>query len=116
MAPKRSDEGVSVNGQSAAQPAAPTIKWDDSEITNCYANVCNVSSSREEVVLVFGMNKEWERNPGDIQVKLSSRIILSPYAAKRMAMLLNNVMQQYEARFGQMDVGILRTNDQVETS
>ena len=62
------------------------------------------------------VNKAWERNPGDIQVKLSSRVILSPFAAKRMAMLLNNVMQQYEARFGHMDVGTIRTNDQVETS
>jgi hypothetical protein len=114
MALKRSEESTSTNSQTAAQPAAPTIKWDDSEITNCYANVCNVSSSREEVVLVFGVNKQWERNPGDIQVKLSSRVILSPFAAKRMAMLLNNVMQQYEARFGQMDVGMIRTNDQVE--
>ena len=113
MTSKRSEEAPSANLQTPTQPAAPTITWDDSEITNCYANVCNVSSSREEVVLVFGVNKAWERNPGDIQVKLSSRVILSPFAAKRMAMLLNNVMQQYEARFGSMDVGTVRTNDQV---
>jgi hypothetical protein len=116
MASKRSDETSSANGQTAVPAGTPTIKWDDSEITNCYANVCNVSSSREEVVLVFGVNKAWERNPGDIQVKLSSRVILSPFAAKRMAILLNNVMQQYEARFGPMDVGTLRSNDQVETA
>jgi hypothetical protein len=116
MPSKRSEESVSTNGQAAAQPPAQTITWDDSEITNCYANVCNVSSSREEVVLVFGVNKQWERNSDDIQVKLNSRVILSPFAAKRMTMLLNNVMQQYEDRFGHMDVGVLRGNDQATTS
>jgi hypothetical protein len=116
MTVKRNDDSPSADRQTPNQSGAPTIKWDDSEITNCYANVCNVSSSREEVVLVFGVNKAWERNPGDIQVKLSSRIILSPFAAKRMAMLLNNVMQQYEARFGPMDVGTVTARDQVGTS
>lgn len=90
-----------------------TVRWDDADITNFYANVCNVSSSREEVVMVRGVNKAWERNPGAVQVKLSNRIILSPFAAKRLSMLLNNVPQQYEARFGAMDVGV---TCQTETS
>ena len=31
------------------------IKWDDSNMRSGYANVCNVTSTREEVVLLFGM-------------------------------------------------------------
>ena len=85
--------------------SAPTIRWDDSGITNSYANVCNVSSSREEVVLVFGINKAWERTAEEVQVQLTNRVILSPFAAKRLSMLLNNVLQQYESRFGVMNVG-----------
>ncbi|MEP7157787.1 MAG: DUF3467 domain-containing protein [Chloroflexota bacterium] len=104
MPPKRVEETIASNGHPQTQPSTPTIKWDDSDITNSYANVCTVSSSREEVVLVFGVNKAWERILGDIQVKLSSRVILSPFAAKRLAMLLNNVVEQYEARFGVMDL------------
>jgi len=93
-------------------PANPTIKWDDSGITNSYANVCNVSSSREEVVLVFGINKAWERGAKDVQVQLTNRLILSPFAAKRLAGLLNNVLQQYETRFGVLEPGAPRTGDQ----
>lgn len=81
----------------------PKVRWDDSNITNSYANVCNVSSSREEVVLVFGMNNTWERGRQDVQVQLTDRIILSPFAAKRLAGLLNNVLQQYESRFGPLE-------------
>ncbi|MDD5049800.1 MAG: DUF3467 domain-containing protein, partial [Methanoregulaceae archaeon] len=36
-----------------------TIKWDDSKMTSSYANVCNVSSTREEVTLLFGTNQTW---------------------------------------------------------
>lgn len=89
-------------------PAGPTVKFDDTGITNAYANVCNVSSSREEVVLVFGMNNAWERDASEVRVKLNSRVILSPFAAKRLALLLDNVVKQYEARFGTMDVGVVQ--------
>ena len=99
-----------------AAPAAPKhatgpiVKFDDTGISNAYANVCNVSSSREEVVVVFGMNNAWERDASEVRVKLNSRVILSPFAAKRLGLLLNSVVQQYEARFGAMDVGIAQTD------
>ena len=86
-------------------PTGPVVKFDDTGIINAYANVCNVSSSREEVVLVFGMNNAWERDASEVHVKLNSRVILSPFAAKRLALLLNSVVQQYETRFGVMDMG-----------
>jgi hypothetical protein len=41
-------------------------------------------------------------------VKLNSRVILSPFAAKRLAMLLDTVMKQYEVCFGVMDVGVIQ--------
>jgi Protein of unknown function (DUF3467) len=95
----------------APKPATgPAVKFDDTGITNAYANVCNVSSSREEVVLVFGMNNAWERDASEVRVKLNSRVILSPFAAKRLAMLLDSVVKQYESRFGSMDVGIVQTD------
>jgi len=88
--------------------AGPIVKFDDTGITNAYANVCNVSSSREEVVLVFGMNNAWERDVSEVRVKLNSRVILSPFAAKRLSLLLESVIKQYESRFGTMDVGVVQ--------
>jgi hypothetical protein len=95
----------------AERPQAVTVRWDDSEVTNSYANVCNVLSSREEVVLVFGVNKAWEKGAADIQVKLSNRIILSPFAAKRLSLLLENVLKQYETRFGVMHLELPRQTE-----
>ena len=58
------------------------------------------TSSREEVVLVFGMNNAWERDASGVRVKLNSRVILNPFAAKRLSMLMDSVVKQYESRFG----------------
>ena len=99
----------------APRPAAtsPTIRWDDSHLKSSYANVCNVSSTREEVVLAFGINQAWERGQAEVQVQLTDRIILSPFAAKRLAELLGNVMREYEARFGSLDPGTRRPGEGV---
>ena len=84
----------------AAATGTPSIRWDDSRMQSAYANVCNVASTREEVVLLFGINQAWHAGQQEIPIQLSSRIIISPHVAKRLAELLSNVLRQYEARFG----------------
>ena len=78
------------------------IIWDDSNMRSTYANVCNVASTREEVTLLFGTNQTWHTGQKELTVGLSDRIILNPYAAKRLSMLLNNVVKEYESRFGEI--------------
>jgi hypothetical protein len=80
------------------------INWDDSNITSTYANVCNVISSREEVSMLFGMNQRWDAEKNELIIDLSDRIVLNPYAAKRVALLLGNVIQQYEEKFGEISL------------
>jgi len=80
--------------------ATPTVQFDVSSLQSTYANVCNVSSTREEVVLAFGVNNVWERGQANIQVQLTNRIVLNPYAAKRLAAVLNRVVAEYESKFG----------------
>jgi len=81
----------------------PKVKWDDTQMRTSYANVCNVAGTREEVALLFGTNQTG-LNAQEVSVKLSDRVILSPYAAKRLAALLNNVVAEYEKRFGVLSV------------
>jgi len=81
----------------------PTIRWDDSKMRSVYANVCNVSSTREEVTLLFGTNQAWRAGQKEVGIELTDRIIVSPYAAKRLSILLNNTVEEYEKRFGSLD-------------
>ncbi len=57
------------------------IKWDDSNMKSSYANVCNVTSTREEVVMLFGMNQAWNRGQKEVTIQL-----------------------KYESRFGVLNV------------
>jgi hypothetical protein len=83
------------------------IKWDDANLKTSYANVCHVSSTREEVTLLFGINQGVQGTPAgprDVTVQLSDRVIVSPFAAKRLLRLLDGVLREYEARFGALEV------------
>ena len=78
----------------------PSIRWDDSKMRSVYANVCNVSSTREEVTLLFGTNQAWRAGQKEVAIELTDRVILSPFAAKRLSRLLSSVVDEYEKRFG----------------
>jgi Protein of unknown function (DUF3467) len=83
--------------------ATPTVRFDVCNLQSSSANVCNVSSSREEVVLAFGVNNVWERGQANMQVQMTNRIVLNSYAAKRLAIVLNRVVAEYESRFGALN-------------
>ncbi len=92
----------------------PQVKWDDSNMKSSYANVCNVMSTREEVVLLFGINQAWHAGQKEVTVQLTDRIILSPFAAKRLSLLLTNLVREHESRFGQLSVDISRPGDPIQ--
>ena len=88
----------------ASGTRGPVIRWDDSRMQSSYANVCNVSSTREEVTLLFGTNQNWHTGQSELVVQLTDRIMMNPYAAKRLSLLLNNVIDEYEKRFGELKI------------
>jgi len=89
----------------AADQTTPRVRWDSSNLQSSYANVCSVTSTREEVVLNFGINQAWERGQTEMEIQLTNRIILSPFAAKRMAEGLNKLLDEYESRYGKLSTG-----------
>ena len=110
MATKDSQEAKDVKpaAQSAAQPAirppggGPKVVWDDSKMHTSYANVCNVLGTREEIMLLFGANQAWHGGQKEVTVALSERIVLNPFAAKRLLQLLGQGLKEYEARYGEL--------------
>jgi hypothetical protein len=95
------------NGGATGRPGVPTVNWDDSSMKTSYANVVNATSTREEVTLFFGTNLTW--NPSEARefhVRLSDRIVLNPFAAKRLWILLGAILKEYESRFGALNMDI----------
>jgi hypothetical protein len=83
----------------------PKIVWDDTNMRSVYANVTNVTGGREELIVLFGMNQAWQSGQKEVKVQLTERVVLSPFAAKRLAILLVKTITEYEKRFGTLDVG-----------
>ena len=102
MAANKPAENAEAKGPQGQQDTK--IKWDDSNMKSSYANVCNVTSTREEVVMLFGINQAWNRGQKEVTIQLTDRVIISPYAAKRLVLLLDGVVKEYEKRFGALNV------------
>lgn len=89
------------------------VRWDDSTIRSLYANVCNVTGTREEIILLFGVNQSWNSSQRELVVQLLDRIMMSPYAAKRLKPFAQQFLREYEAWYGQLQT---ETGDQTRPS
>lgn len=95
--------GNSTVSETSTEARQPDLKLDTSQLKSSYCNVCSATSTREEVVLTFGINQSWDlqqQGAGPMEVQLLHRIILSPAAAKRFHELLTRLMKEHEARHG----------------
>ncbi|WP_238367498.1 DUF3467 domain-containing protein [Mesobacterium pallidum] len=81
-------------------PADRRIKLDTSRMKSSYCNVCNATSTRDEVVLNFGLNQNWDRTEGDFEIEIAHRVIMSPHAARRLRDVLDELLEGYGNRYG----------------
>lgn len=80
----------------------PKVKWNSENLKSSYCNVCNATTTREEVVMNFGINSSWDRPQSEMEIELTHRIVLSPFATKRLSEVLVNLIKEYEARYGEL--------------
>lgn len=104
MAKDARDEEKPTVAATSQDAVPPKVKWDDSAMRTSYANVCNVLGTREEIMLLFGANQAWHGGQKEVTVLLSDRVVLNPYAAKRLHLMLEQGLKEYEARYGELKV------------
>ena len=88
------------------QPAQPAI--DASNLRSTYANVCRIAQTPNEVIIDFGVNPNFFGQILDEPLKLDSRVILSHDAAKRLCIHLTATIQNYEARYGAIELDVTK--------
>lgn len=76
------------------------VKFDTQNLKSSYCNVCNGSSTREEVVVNFGVNDSWDLGEQQLKVKLEHRVVMAPHAAKRLRDMLVRLIDEHESRYG----------------
>lgn len=81
------------------------VRLNTSHMKSSYCNVCNATSTQEEVVLNFGLNQSWDRPEGDMEIDIQHRIIMSPHAARKLRQVLGSLIEEYESRYGLLDKG-----------
>ena len=85
------------------------IRWDSSNMRSAYANVFNVTAIREEIVLLFGESQPLDKDKRE--VRLTNRILLNPFTAKRLLILLQNAVQKHESKYGPLEAESLSSTD-----
>jgi hypothetical protein len=112
------NEGVQETGTAPAAPAAPEqqapqqqppqqqqLQVDDSNLLACYSNFCRVTGSPEELIIDFGLNPQPVGMP-TAPIKVTQRIILNFFTAKRLLAALSMSVQRHESVFGVLETDI----------
>lgn len=108
-----SDEQAESQPGAQASTSSQEIKVNDSDVQAVYANFCRVVSTPEELILDLGLNP----NPyatGTVNVKVSQRVIMNYYSAKRMLSALATALGRHEQTFGTLETDVrkrVRTDD-----
>lgn len=81
------------------------IEIDDSGVEALYANMCRVSSTPEEIILDLALNPNPVGAPPE-KIRVSQRVILNHFTAKRLVSLLASAVQRHEATFGVLETDV----------
>ena len=110
-------ESATAGGEAAKSPQAGQpqqqqqqqqmyqVEVDDSQTTASYANFCRVTGSPEELIIDFGLNPQpvgMPKNP----IKVSQRIIVNFFTAKRLLAALQMSVQRHESVFGVLETDV----------
>jgi len=96
--------------EAAAPPAAQApqqvqVQVDDSGALCCYSNFCRVTGSPEELIIDFGLNPQPTGVPQN-PIKVSQRIVVNFYTAKRLLAALSMSVQRHEQVFGVLETDV----------
>src|ERR1700694_3801455 len=93
-------------GQPQPQPQAPPqFSVDASAMSAAYANFCRVTGTPEELVLDFGLNTQMTPVPSE-PVKLTHRLVVHYFTAKRLLGAMHMAVQQHENVYGVLETDI----------
>jgi Protein of unknown function (DUF3467) len=87
------------------QPAADAANFpiDHAPIPVTYTNFVRLSLTPEEVILDLGLNTQLVVEPKE-PIRMSNRVVMNYYAAKRMSNALIGVVQHHEATYGPIEL------------
>ena len=92
-------------GKQTQPTSRVTVKVDDREVNACYSNFCRVTGTPEELIVDFGLNAQ-PFNEKSEPVRVTQRVVMNYFTAKRMLHALQLTVQRHEAAFGVLETDI----------
>ena len=80
---------------------------DTREAETYSSNFCRVRDTSEEIIIDFGLNDEAPNAPTR-PIKIESRVVMSPAAAKRLYAALEVTLAAHERTFGKIEIDPLK--------
>jgi len=119
---------MSETGTTTETPSAPTdakgaphrqvrLRVDQRNMQTSYANAFRTSTTLDEVIVEFGLNTIQPAAPtrqgeagdankadvaGEMTLEINQRMVMNYQVAKRLAATLNQIVRNYEQRFGEI--------------
>ncbi len=90
-------------GEAQAQQVQFTV--DTSSMSSCYTNWYRVTGTPEELILDFGLNPQMGQVPTE-SIKLTHRLVMNFWTAKRLLGALQFAVQRHESFFGVLEVDV----------
>jgi len=94
------------------QPQEVRLRLDEQKLRVSYANAFRTNATGEEVMLDFGVNLVNSLVPQGSQpemvFQIGERIILNYYTAKRLALMLGQIIRRHEEQFGELELDVTK--------
>lgn len=105
---------TSNNDSSHAADSSPgqqlKLNIDQHDVRTEYANAFRTNGTAEEVMLDFGINQVAPPTKNQVQpeinFRISQRVIMNYYSAKRLAMALGQLVRRHEEQFGELELDV----------
>jgi hypothetical protein len=102
------DEGRAAGeGQAQQQPQPQQIQFtvDTTGMSSSYTNWYRVTGTPEELIIDFGLNPQMGQIPTEA-IKLTQRLVMNFFTAKRLMGALQFAVQRHESFFGVLEVDV----------
>ena len=106
MAEEKTPAATATEAQ-AAQPQQVQFSVDTIGMTSSYTNWYRVTGTPEELILDFGLNPQMGQMPTE-PIKLTDRLVMNFYTAKRLLNALHFAVNRHESFFGALEVDVQR--------
>jgi len=97
------EETLGTIGATDASQKQIQVEIDDEDVPVAYASLARVAGTAEEITVDFGGPLK-QTGDGRATLRVEQRIVLNPWAAKRLALTLGQTIQRYEQTYGALEL------------